>query len=60
MKWIKYFLMLCGAAVSVYGFTQNDSELIVFSGVFLVVIGLMLKNIIEIFIEKKDNSNNKT
>ncbi|MDO9186236.1 MAG: hypothetical protein Q7W13_09515 [Bacteroidia bacterium] len=37
MKWVKYFLMLSGAIIIIYSFTQDDSELITFGGVFLFV-----------------------
>lgn len=52
MKWLRYFLMLCGAAITIFGAVQ-DYDLITIAGVFLFVIGLMLKSIIEIFTGRK-------
>ena len=52
IKRIRYFLILSGVIVIIYGFIQ-DYDLITFSGVFLFVSGIMLYSIIEIFAGKK-------
>ena len=52
MKWIRYFLLLSGTVIIIYGFIR-DIDLITFGGVFLFVIGIMLNVLFKPNIKKK-------